>query len=476
MESIFNSRKVKFNDIASSEDFNDMNEELAADITNLFQYLATTDQKLTDIVETLQINNQQLTNRFKYLEKQVNNLDVDKEYIDFYRSDLLSYGEEINHENIEEDKKAYINNDYNVATLNPIYQDSKTFLYNKEDDEIFLPDDLLVDIRPKEYVGATLYDNEVLKGFDQDISTQWKRKVIYPSNSTIDSVNAQIEVTLPKSIINNMYVNTIYINPYPDASIDITDVEYQLVNSNDYFSFSGEGVFSREDNANSVMISFEDKPISKIRINLKQRNAIDIDSGSNKMFILGLQNVGIYYTDYVDTSSFYAIFEPGVRVNRIADITPLIDNTINDMAVTFEIFAEDLSTNTLMPVNLGEFISTNYNEKFWIKMTINKISGVATPVLKGLTIDVDLYGSIVGIVVDSNTDGPVNNAELTLHLDDGTTMVTKSNADGGFSFNNVKPGNYNLSATHADYLTSWYNVDVNVNRTTEMTLIVNTNE
>ena len=101
MESIFNPREVKFNDIASSSDFNKMNKEISTDFTNLFQNLATNSNKLNDIIETLQVNNQQLANRISYLETQINNMNVDKEYIDFYRDDMLSYGSEVN----EDDKE-----------------------------------------------------------------------------------------------------------------------------------------------------------------------------------------------------------------------------------------------------------------------------------------------------------------------------------------------------------------------------------
>ena len=161
-----------------------------------------------------------------------------------------------------------------------------------------------------------------------------------------------------------MYSNTIYINPYPDSSLDIVSVEYSKVNTEGYFNFEDEGIFNTQENSNSVMLSFEKKPIEKIRINLRQKSSIDIDS-SKKMFMMGLQNIAVYNTDYISQSSFYTILEPGTEVKMIKEILPIIENTTDPNSVNIDVFAEDLETNTLVPVNIGSNISTNYNEKFW---------------------------------------------------------------------------------------------------------------
>ena len=471
MDSIFKPRNVKFNNVLDSEDFNKMNKELGTDLTGLFQTFATEDNKLDQIIETLQVNNQQLANRISFLENQINNMDVDKEYIDFYRSEILSYGEEIDTEPIEETKRAYINNDYNVATLKPVFQNSKTFLYNKMDDEVFLPEDLRVEVTPKEYTDAVVKENDIKYAFDQDISTQWKRKVVYDINSPISSVNASIEITLPKSIINNMYSNTIFINPYPDSSLDIVSVEYTKINSEGYFNFQDEEIFKTKENSNNVMLSFEKKPIEKIRINIRQRNAIDIDS-SSKMFMMGIQNIAVYNIDYIKESSFYAVLDPGTEVKMIKDITPILENTEDPGAVQIDVFAENLETNTLVPINIGTNISTNYNQKFWIKVTINKIDGIATPVLKGMTVDIDLFGQIIGIVKSSYDNSPILNANVELFVDDAENRTAVTESSGGFTMINVRPGNYTMKVSHADYIAAWYNVDVNANRTTELELIV----
>lgn len=475
LESIFQPREVQFNSITNSRDYNEMNKELGTDLTNIFQSLARNDIKLDHIIQTLQINNQQLANRIKYLEEQIHNADVDKEYIDFYRSELISYGDELNTIPIPEKERAYINHDYNVATLRPVYMTSKTFLYNQEDNKIFIPDDLIIEVFPKSYTGAIIEENDIRNCLDQDISTQWMRKVIYDINSPVTSVNAQIEITLPKSIINNMNSNTIFINPYPDASLDIVSVEYKKVNSEGFYRFSDENIFSAKDNANSLMISFESKPIEKIKINLRQRNAIDIDS-ARKMFVLGLQNISIYDINYVDKSSFFVLFEPGTKVKSIKQVTPIMENTDNPHAVTINVFAENLDTGTLIPINIGDNISTNYNEKFWIKVTLNHTDGIATPIMKGMSIDVDLYGQIMGVVKSSYDHSPIYNAKLELFIGSGDAenKVASTNSAGQFEMLNVRPGNYTMKVSHPDYLTAWYNVDVKANRTTNLELIVNT--
>jgi hypothetical protein len=268
-----------------------------------------------------------------------------------------------------------------------------------------------------------------------------------------------------------MYSNTIFINPYPDSSLDIVSVEYTKINSEGYFNFQDEDIFRTKENSNNVMLSFEKKPIEKIRINIRQRNAIDIDS-SSKMFMMGIQNIAVYNIDYIKESSFYAVLDPGTEVKMIKDITPILENTEDPGAVQIDVFAENLETNTLVPINIGTNISTNYNQKFWIKVTINKTDGIATPVLKGMTVDIDLFGQIIGIVKSSYDNSPILNANVELFVDDAENRTAVTESSGGFTMINVRPGNYTMKVSHADYIAAWYNVDVNANRTTELELIV----
>ncbi len=96
--------------------------------------------------------------------------------------------------------------------------------------------------------------------------------------------------------------------------------------------------------------------------------------------------------------------------------------------------------------------------------------------MKGMSIDVDLYGQIVGVVKSSYDYSPIYNAKLELFIVSGDeeNKVASTNSAGQFEILHVRPGNYTMKVSHPDYLTAWYNVDVKANRATNLELIVNT--
>ena len=120
----------------------------------------------------------------------------------------------------------------------------------------------------------------------KNITTAWKRKVIFPKGVAPESVRATMDIKLPLSIINNMIVNTIFINPFPDASINIVDILYKPLNGSDYISFVDTNFLKPVKNANNIAISFEDIQPSNIRIVFEQNKPIDIDNGDKAMFVL----------------------------------------------------------------------------------------------------------------------------------------------------------------------------------------------
>lgn len=389
MNPMFKPRNIKFAGQTNSNDFNNMSKEIALDLFNLYENISKNEEVLDNVIDILQINNQYLTNRITHLENQIKHMKRGIEYLEFYDSSIISYGDDLPIEPIPENERAYINYNYNIATLHSIYNDSKTFLTDIHEKEFFVPEDLVVTILETSYPGAEIEEKDPYNAFDQNITTAWKRKVVFPKGVAPDFVRATMDIKLPLSIINNMIVNTIFINPFPDASINIIDILYKPLNGSDYISFIDTDFFKPVRNANNIAITFEDIQPSNIRIVFEQDKPIDIDNGDKAMFVLGAQNIAIYNRDYTDISSFYIHFKPVTSVDQINNIEILVDNTKNENAVSYTVYGLNKEINSLKEIEIEKPISYNYNNEFWIKVDIHKVEDVTTPIIKGLIIDYD---------------------------------------------------------------------------------------
>ena len=389
MNPMFKPRNIKFAGQTNSNDFNNMSKEIALDLFNLYENISKNEEVLDNVIDILQINNQYLTNRITHLENQIKHMKRGIEYLEFYDSSIISYGDDLPIEPIPENERAYINYNYNIATLHSIYNDSKTFLTDIHEKEFFVPEDLVVTILETSYPGAEIEEKDPYNAFDQNITTAWKRKVVFPKGVAPDFVRATMDIKLPLSIINNMIVNTIFINPFPDASINIVDILYKPLNGSDYISFIDTDFFKPVRNANNIAITFEDIQPSNIRIVFEQDKPIDIDNGDKAMFVLGAQNIAIYNRDYTDISSFYIHFKPVTSVDQINNIEILVDNTKNENAVSYTVYGLNKEINSLKEIEIEKPISYNYNNEFWIKVDIHKVEDVTTPIIKGLIIEYD---------------------------------------------------------------------------------------
>jgi hypothetical protein len=354
----------------------------------LYESITENKELIDNVVDIVEINNQSLSGRIDYLENALSVFGNGVAYLDFHNPEILSYGENIPLDSIPEHKRAFISNDYNIATLNSIYNDSKTFLTDSKDKEVFLPDDLIVKIEEDSYLNGDIVEKSPSNAFDQNISTAWKRKVVFPKGYKPPSVKATMDIKLPRSIINNMIVNTIFINPFPSNSINIIDVLYKPINSSDYISFKNNGFgFNKIENAGNTTLVFDDIQPSNIKIVFEQNKYTLIDNGDKAMFVLGAQNISVYNKDYTEESSFFIKFDPGISVDRINNIDFIVSNTNKKDVYDFEVYGLNKNINSLVKIDLEKPISYNYNDTFWIKVNLYKDDKIKSPVLKGFVVD-----------------------------------------------------------------------------------------
>lgn len=390
----FETRNIHFRGNTSSNDFNNMNNEIALDLTNIFQQIAENESLAKNILETLLIDNQYLADKAANLETKINHLIAisgtaeTASYINFYNKNNISFGENLDgYGVIPEEQRANIQTSYNSITLPLTNQTSKNFLYDFNKEEVFVPEDLKVRVYSNYNGELKIEETDILNAFNQDHTTQWKRKIFYDASSNVNEVSVTVEIELPKSIINNMDVNAIYINPFPDGMLDVENIEYKTSYNTPYQIAQN---FTPQINSTKYFLGFSDTPITHLKITLKQREWIDQDG--MKMFVIGLQNIGVFYNDYAKEGRFLTKFNlkniyntaQDTRIAKITEVLPLPDSISEYLE--FKLYAVEEATETLREINFNEIISESYNEEFWIETKIKATPNTATPVLNGLIV------------------------------------------------------------------------------------------
>lgn len=380
MDLKFEPKNLKFNRTVDSEDLNKNNEEIAYDFYKIYKNLNKQNSKIDSLDRYLKLNNQQLNNNIKELEDKLNSLLENKYYLNFYDSNKVSFGDDLEIDSLTSEEKCFYSPNYNTLMLQPLVSQPKTYLQNFQN-EIIVPEDLKINITDNTS-GANYIENNIENAFDQNINTAWIREYKYTSPTEVEEVTVELEIKIPKSIITDMSANTVFISPYPENNINILKLEYSPVNSSGYQPIEN---FNEQKNANNFCFSFSDKPATHFKITLQQKNNININNGNETIFPIGLNNISIYKNKYQETSKAYVKFSPKKEIEKITKIDPITTNNKEDN-IEIDIYGIDNhDEETLHLVEKDEIISPNYNKEFWLEIKINK-KELISPVLKGIDI------------------------------------------------------------------------------------------
>jgi hypothetical protein len=447
----FEPKEIPFGGSTSSEDFNEMNKEIALEISKIFRELTDNDVTINNVLNTISIENAYLNDRINEIQQQIESLESTigsnsdglmssgqatigssqatigssqatfttfgyedilesiigsnevKKLLTFQSDGLISFGEGlIGYEDIDENDRININYNYDAVTLPILKQDSKTFL-NNMDDKVFIPDDLDVMVESPDYPNAEISENNTEYALYQDITTQWIREYKYenPENAP-DYVEATMTIDVPNSIMTDMRANTIYINPFPSGSLTIESVEYKSINDGDFKPldkrlkyYDVNSNFRPIHDAKSTLLAFPDKQIKTLRIKFKQSKIIE----DEVKYVIGAQNISIFYTDYNATGKVLANFNipqtdgSYIEIEQITNVVPIFSNMSQDYANVcnvvkdIRILAEEEETGALREVNQREILPSKYNENFWIEVELEEVAEVSTPVLKSLEVE-----------------------------------------------------------------------------------------
>ena len=335
-------KEVPFRGGSSSTDFNEFQENIFFDLSNMFNLINDYDALLQQTSELQAVESTYGQIRISKLATQIELL---RNELDSYRNPDTKF------------LKVFLRNmsnaayDTNGADINKLYDQinvpkhtvtSKLYLLDVVSNLITIPDTLKVVTTPVAD-GVTIIDNDFRKAFNGKKNEYFLRKII---NNDISEAELTVELTLPDNIISNRDVNTIELSPFPYSSVDVMALEYQLngnwitvpgfTSHRSYKTMIIQDAMGLDvevgyiEDAENIKLCFKKTPMSKIRIKLKQKTYVN--ENGTKIFYIGLRSFEVNYEIVnSDSANFSSTVE--FRYDGIAKILSGIVPHFNNAAI-----------------------------------------------------------------------------------------------------------------------------------------------
>lgn len=348
---------------SSSKDFNKLHGEMHHDLMTLFTVANRHEREIKSNMDVLLRENFFLQNKVTELEKLYDKVAKDFSYKEegvqkqrliktFYNLEGLSDG--------EAGKEAMVSPSYGYLSIPPSDIVSK-ISYESDDGQVVIPESMEVSVlesnntRPidestgvREYY--TIEDDEVDLAFDRNKNSFWVRTSSFPKDSGVSEVYGIMHIKLPLDALNNIHVNTLYLNPFPAYSMSIRDITYKgygdqwyrLPNYPTEKDVDGQEVPVEIEGIGKRIFSFPKTEITEIQIMFEQ--PYWFDSEGNRDFVYGFQEIGVEHRIYNSnvaevvsefslegtTKNFQVIEEPTVTpmLGSEQDIGDLIEHKL----------------------------------------------------------------------------------------------------------------------------------------------------
>lgn len=308
-------RPISYRGPLNSAPLNDFHEEVAADISNIANAVNTIHNNLGKVVILLQNENQ-------FLRRQVDSLKQQQKYVekvsavnDYLVSRFVDFSdtENISFPNEESDThSAMLNAEFGELTLPALSIENKFYATSLRDGKIIPPIDLDVTVKGtfdkgegdgliNYEKGGTVYAGNPEWAFNGINEKYWMRKIEFPIDSVVDEVECELTVSVPQG--TSAKANTIDLNPFPNGSVDVTELAAASDLGNNFVRVAG---FLPIDNAVSRRYHFPATTIDQVRIRLRQRNWVE--ENGKKVFYYGLQELSLKLIDYDKTYTYGAPF------------------------------------------------------------------------------------------------------------------------------------------------------------------------
>jgi hypothetical protein len=305
---------------ATSREFNQLRNDIQYDLTTLYGITNDHDKKMKDNMDVLLREQFFMQNRIEKLQRRVAELEQEQQAKEtgedskmlrsFYHMEGLKDG----------DTNKQVSIDVTRGIVSPLTTKMQSKLsYVNDKGDYIIPKSLQVtvaesnDTEPLDASGNIQYYAIAQKGIesaiDGDRNTFWINTSQFAKTSGVTEVYGVIDIVIPTDILNNVYVNTVLVNPYPEYSMTITDIQYKGLGDqwNRLSTFpttkdtSGNVVPVEIEECSKLLLSFPRVEMTEIKIMFKQPYWFEHED--SRFFIYGFQDIKLEYREYASTES-----------------------------------------------------------------------------------------------------------------------------------------------------------------------------
>lgn len=393
---------------SSSADFNKLRNEMHYDLTQLFELANRHEEEIKTNMDVLIRENFFLQNKVVELEKLVDKIGTDLLYKNdglkkqrliksMFSLDGLSDG--------DVGKEAYVNTVYGYMSV-PASDAVSKVSYRTEDGQVVIPESLEVTVYESNNTqeidtttGMLTYyeteDDQIYRAFDRDKNSFWVHTSSFPEDSGVSEVYGIMHIKLPLDVINNVYANTLVLNPFPEYSLRIRDIQvkgygeqwYRLENYPTEKDVDGNEVAIEIQNASKLTFSFPKTEVTEVQILFTQ--PYWFASEGRREFVYGFQEVEVEYRVVNGTEaeviSEFSLEGTTKRFSVIEkpSVVPLVGSSqeIDDLVEHKLYYNKDLTNE----FSFGNQIMAPI-QKVYVK-TIIKGQGEVVPMIRQINLD-----------------------------------------------------------------------------------------
>lgn len=394
---------------SSSKEFNQRNQNLIADMENIFQLLNQNEESIEGNMDIVLRENFFLQNHISLLRNEVNRLNElveNKEEREnetgtasnifiqnFYTTNQLKNGVAA--------KASLIDRMHGLVTPLPTDVSSK-LNYTTDGGTVFVPNDLEIFVKEAK---NTVYDeagnlvyydlnNAQTKAIvDKDKNTFWVRNISFDQTDSVTEVFGELHIKLPAKGMNNLYANALTIHPYPEGSMRIRDIQYkgygdQWNRLENYPTEMQKGIEVPRmfENTRKSFFQFSRTEMTELRIFYSQ--PYWFENSGKSTFSYGFQGIDLEYRIYTEKSCEF------VSVIDLTEKKAIFQSIAYPEAIASESSEHDLVNLVEHHLYYDESMETEFDfetailspiSKIYVK-TVLKKEGDAVPVLKEVRI------------------------------------------------------------------------------------------
>jgi hypothetical protein len=294
---------------------------------------------------------------------------------------------------------------YGYLTVPPADVVSK-LSYQAADGQVVIPESLEVKVYESNNVqpidattGMRTYyeieDDNTYLAFDRDKNTFWVHTSPFSEDSGVSEVYGIVHITLPLDVINNLSANTLVINPFPEYSLRIRDVQVKgqgeqwtrLENYPTEKDVNGVDVPIEIQNASKLTFTFAKADVTEIQILFTQ--PYWFTSEGQREFVYGFQEIElqnrIFNGAEAEIISEFSLEGTTKRFSTILkpSVVPLVgtSQTIDDLVEHKLYYNKDLTNE----FSFGNEIMAPI-QKVYVKTIIHG-QGEVVPMIRQINLD-----------------------------------------------------------------------------------------